>query len=132
MSCYPTHHCIFKTNCDPLWEKVHFCAKCNIEIRVKIAESGPLAVKPGYDTVENYSLSSTFSRWSDVRASLLAVTASPQRREVQFWVPYTARVNDLMRGAGLLTSGNRRVVTETLRKTRWLLQQTLQLRRPLL
>ena len=38
---------------------------------MKIAQSGPLTVKLDYDTGENYSLSSTFSRWSDVRAPLL-------------------------------------------------------------
>ena len=45
--------------CDPLWETVHFRAKCNIELCMKIAESGPLAVQLDYDTGENYSLSST-------------------------------------------------------------------------
>ena len=61
--------------CDPLWEKVHFYAKYNIELRVKIAENGPLVV---YLTRENYSLSSTCSHWSDVHAPLLTPTASPQ------------------------------------------------------
>ena len=37
--------------CDPLWEKVHFRAKCNIEIRVKIAEFGPNGGYMDYDTV---------------------------------------------------------------------------------
>ena len=37
--------------CDPLWEKVHFRAKCNIEIRVKIAEYGPNGGYMDYATV---------------------------------------------------------------------------------
>ena len=69
--------------CDPLWENVHFRAKCIVETRVKIAETLSLVAKRDYDTGKNYSLSSTFSRWSDVRAPLLPLTASSQRREAQ-------------------------------------------------
>ena len=70
--------------CDPLWEKVHFRAKCNTEIRVIIAEIGPLGAKLDYDTEDNCNLYSTFLRWSDVRSLLLALTAFSQRCEVQF------------------------------------------------
>ena len=97
--------------CDPLWEKVHFRAKCNIELWVKIAESGPLAVKLDYDTGENYSLSSTFSRWSDVRAPLLALTASSQRCKVRSERMCTVRVNNRMCRVNTITI---RVTKETL------------------
>ena len=97
--------------CDPLWEKVHFRAKCNIELCVKIAESGPLAVKLDYDTGENYSLSSTLSLWSDVRAPLLALTASSQRRNVRSERTCTVRMNNRMCGANTITI---RVTKETL------------------
>ena len=97
--------------CDPLWEKVHFRAKCNIELGVKIAESGLLVVKLDYDTRENYSLSSTFSRWSDVRAPLLALTASSQRRKVRSERTCTVRVNNRMCGVNTIII---RVTKETL------------------
>ena len=102
---------VYVTICDPLWEKVHFRAKCNIELGVKIAESGLLAVKLDYDTRENYSLSSTFSRWSDVRAPLLALTASSQRRKVRSERTCTVRVNNRMCGVNTIII---RVTKETL------------------
>ena len=89
---YLSIHCVFVDvmfhihtlcKCDPLRENVHFRTKCIVEIRVKIAETWSLVAKRDYDTGKNYSLSSTFSRWSDVRAPLLPLTASSQRREVQ-------------------------------------------------
>ena len=92
-----TKRCVYFTHTDLLWEKVHFRAKY-IELCVKIAESGPLAVKLDYDTGENYSLSSTFSRCSDVRAPLLVLTASSQRRKVRSERTCTVRVNNRMCG----------------------------------
>ena len=71
------------TICDPLWEKVPLGANYNFEIRVKIAESGPLVVYCVYYTVENYSLFPTFSCKSGGCPPFLALTASPQRREVR-------------------------------------------------
>ena len=97
--------------CDRLWEKVHFRAKCNIELRVKRAESWQLAVKLDHDAGQNYSLSSTFSHWSDVRAPLLALTASSQRCKVKSRRTCTVRVNNQMCGVNTSTI---RVTKETL------------------
>ena len=49
---------------------------------MKIAEFGPLVVYCVCYTVENYSLSPTFSCKSGGCPPFLALTASPQRREV--------------------------------------------------
>ena len=57
-------------------------ANYNSEIRVKIAECGPVVVYCACYTVENYSLSPTFSCKSGGRPPFLVLTAT-QRREVR-------------------------------------------------